>query len=45
MIDATNEIRRRFTGVLKTVLRERMKLCVQNKGGHVEHELSVQTLF
>lgn len=40
IIDAANEIRRGLTtGVVKSGLRHRMRVCVRNRGGHVEHVL------
>lgn len=40
IIDAANEIRRGLTtGVVKSGLRHRMRICVRNRGGHVEHVL------
>lgn len=40
IIDAANEIRGQLTSrVVKTGLRDRMRACIRNRGGHVEHEL------
>lgn len=40
IIDAANEIRRNLTtSVVKSGLRHRMRVCVRNRGQHVEHLL------
>lgn len=40
IIDAAEEMRRNLrTSVVKSNLRKRMRICVRNSGGHVEHEL------
>lgn len=40
IVDAANQMQRTLTnGVVKTGLRRRMRQCIRNRGGHVEHEL------
>ncbi|CAG4969736.1 unnamed protein product [Colias eurytheme] len=40
IINAANQIRGKLTtGVVKSGLRKRLRKCVQNRGGHVEHEI------
>lgn len=40
IMDAANKMRTTLTtGVVKTGLRRRMRQCIRNRGGHVEHEL------
>lgn len=40
IIDAADEMRRHLTtSVVKSNLRKRMRICVRNRGDHIEHEL------
>lgn len=40
IIDAADKMRTTLTtGVVKSALRKRMRICVRNRGGHVENEL------
>ncbi|KAL1510075.1 hypothetical protein ABEB36_004730 [Hypothenemus hampei] len=39
IINVAGEIRRTLTSrVVKTELRKRMRLCIRNRGGHIEHK-------